>query len=64
MSIDIDILPGIESNLVVPGAPGPISVAALGSPVFDAGAVDPSTFTFGPGSAPPRCRCSRCERRR
>ena len=52
MHVDIDVLPGISSNLVLPGSPGFLPVAVLGSPDFSAASIDPSTVAFGPEGAP------------
>lgn len=49
--VEIDIKPGSDPNGVNPKSKGVIPVAILSNDGFDATEVDPSTVTFGPGSA-------------
>ena len=58
--VEMDIKPGSDPNSINPRSMGQIPVAILTTSIsdgdavdFDAGSVDPSTVTFGPGQAAP-----------
>jgi hypothetical protein len=53
LPVMVDIRPGSEDNPIVPGGPGRIPVAILGTHDFDVTTVDSSTLRFGPGGAVP-----------
>jgi len=49
----IDIMPGVERNVINVRALAPVSVAILGSPALDVALVDGESLAFGPDGATP-----------
>jgi len=54
--VQIDILPGSKKNPVNPKQKGVVPVAVMGSNSLAVSQLDPATFRFGPGGAPPAHR--------
>ena len=52
LPVEIDILPGSETNPVNPGSRAVVPVALLTTDEFDASSADPATLAFGPARAP------------